>query len=65
LQGGDFKSLNVTVRESLGLYVNVRPRITYAPFVATRHLNKDVVTMRKNEEDLFNATAYGKMPSSW
>jgi isocitrate dehydrogenase len=52
-QGGGFKSLNVTVRKSLGLYANVRPCVAYAPFVATRHAGMDVVIVRENEEDLY------------
>ena len=52
-QGGGFKSLNVTVRKSLGLYANVRPCVAYAPFVATRHPGMDVVIVRENEEDLY------------
>ena len=35
-QGGGFKSLNVTIRGSLGLYANVRPCVSYAPFVADK-----------------------------
>ena len=30
-QGGGFKSLNVTIRKTLGLYANVRPCVAYAP----------------------------------
>lgn len=52
-QGGGFKSLNVTVRKSLGLYANVRPCPAYAPFVATKHPGMDVVIVRENEEDLY------------
>jgi len=52
-QGGGFKSLNVTVRKTLGLYANVRPCVAYAPFVATRHPGMDVVVVRENEEDLY------------
>ncbi|MBU6329695.1 MAG: NADP-dependent isocitrate dehydrogenase [Acidobacteria bacterium] len=52
-QGGGFKSLNVTVRKTLGLYANVRPCPAYAPFVATKHPNMDVVIIRENEEDLY------------
>jgi isocitrate dehydrogenase len=52
-QGGGFKSLNVTVRKTLGLYANVRPCAAYAPFVATRHPKMDVVIVRENEEDLY------------
>lgn len=52
-QGGGYKSLNVTIRKSLGLYANVRPCVAYAPFVATRHPGMDVVIVRENEEDLY------------
>ena len=33
--GKGYKSLNVTIRKTLGLYANVRPCVSYAPFVAT------------------------------
>ena len=52
-QGGGFKSLNVTIRKSLGLYANVRPCTAYAPFVVTKHPSMDVVVIRENEEDLY------------
>lgn len=52
-QGGGFKSLNVTVRKSLGLFANVRPCVSYHPFVETKHPNMDVVVVRENEEDLY------------
>lgn len=52
-QGGGYKSLNVTVRKSLGLYANIRPCRSYAPFVATRHPGMDLVIVRENEEDLY------------
>jgi isocitrate dehydrogenase len=52
-QGGGYKSLNVTLRKSLGLYANVRPCISYAPFVATHHPRMDLVIIRENEEDLY------------
>jgi len=52
-QGGGFKSLNVTVRKTLGLYANVRPCTAYAPFIATKHPEMDVVIVRENEEDLY------------
>lgn len=52
-QGGGFKSLNVAVRKTLGLYANVRPCVAYAPFVHTRHPKMDVVIIRENEEDLY------------
>ena len=52
-QGGGFKSLNVTVRKTLGLYANVRPCVSYHPFVDTKHPKMDVVIVRENEEDLY------------
>jgi isocitrate dehydrogenase len=52
-QGGGFKSLNVTARKALGLYANVRPCVSYHPFVATKHPLMDVVIIRENEEDLY------------
>lgn len=52
-QGGGFKSLNVTVRKTLGLYANVRPCVSYHPFVDTKHPIMDMVIVRENEEDLY------------
>ena len=52
-QGGGYKSLNVTVRKVLGLYANVRPCVSYSPYVATKHPIMDVVIVRENEEDLY------------
>lgn len=52
-QGGGYKSVNVTLRKSLGLYANVRPCQAYAPFVQTRHPLLDLVIVRENEEDLY------------
>jgi len=52
-QGGGYKSLNVTVRKVMGLYANVRPCVSYHPFVETKHPKMDVVVVRENEEDLY------------
>jgi len=52
-QGGGYKSLNVTTRKAFGLYANVRPCVSYHPFVATKHPVMDVVIVRENEEDLY------------
>jgi isocitrate dehydrogenase len=52
-QGGGFKSLNVTVRKTLGLYANIRPCVSYHPYVETKHPKMDVVIVRENEEDLY------------
>ncbi len=52
-QGGGFKSLNVTVRKTLGLFANVRPCVSYAPVVQTKHPGMNLVIVRENEEDLY------------
>jgi isocitrate dehydrogenase len=52
-QGGGFKSLNVTTRKVLGLYANVRPCVSYHPYINTKHPVMDVVIIRENEEDLY------------
>src|SRR5450432_3994403 len=52
-QGGGFKSLNVTVRKTLGQYASVRPCVAYHPFVATKHPNMNLVIVRENEEDVY------------
>ena len=57
-QGGGYKSLNVTTRKALGLYANVRPCVSYSPFVRTKHPVMDVVIVRENEEDLYAGVEY-------
>lgn len=52
-QGGGYKSLNVTLRKSLGLFANTRACRSYAPYVRTKHPEMDVVIIRENEEDLY------------
>jgi len=52
-QGGGYKSLNVTIRKTLGLFANVRPCRSFHPFVPTLHPGMDVVVVRENEEDLY------------
>jgi isocitrate dehydrogenase len=52
-QGGGYKSLNVTMRKSLGLYANVRPCKSLHPYVKTKHPVMDMVIVRENEEDLY------------
>jgi isocitrate dehydrogenase len=61
-QGGGFKSLNVTTRKRLGLYANVRPCVSYSPFVRTKHPGMDVVIVRENEEDLYAGIEYRLSP---
>ncbi len=57
-QGGGFKSLNVTTRKNFGLYANIRPCVSYHPFVQTKHPKMDVVIVRENEEDLYAGIEY-------
>lgn len=52
-RGGGYKSLNVTLRKSLGLFANLRPAVSYHPFIGTRHPGMDVLMVRENEEDLY------------
>ena len=57
-RGGGYKSLNVTARKTLGLYANVRPCVSYNPFIASKHPEMDVVVIRENEEDLYAGIEY-------
>ncbi len=52
-QGSGYKSLNVTIRKTLGLYANVRPCVSFHPFIATKHPLMNVVVIRENEEDTY------------
>ena len=52
-QGGGYKSLNVTVRKTLGLFSNVRPVRSLSPYVETKHPEMNMVIVRENEEDLY------------
>jgi isocitrate dehydrogenase len=51
--GGGYKSLNVTIRKTLGLFSNVRPCVAFHPYVQTKHPEMNVVIVRENEEDLY------------
>jgi len=61
-QGGGYKSLNVTIRSTLGLYANVRPCASFPPFVKTKHPKMDVVIVRENEEGLYMGIEYRQTP---
>ncbi len=56
-QGGGYKSLNVTIRKTLGLYANVRPCKTFRPFIPAFN-DMDMVIVRENEEDLYAGIEY-------
>lgn len=61
-QGGGYKSLNVTLRKTLGLFANVRPCVAYHPFAATHHPGMDVVVVRENEEDTYGGIEHQQTP---
>ena len=61
-QGCGFKSLNVTIRKTLGLFANIRPVRSLHPFVATNHPNLDIVIIRENEEDLYAGIEHRQTP---
>ncbi len=50
--GEGFRSVNVTLRQALGLYANVRPARTIRG-IASRYENIDLVIVRENTEDLY------------
>lgn len=52
-QGKGYKSLNVTLRKTLGLFANVRPVNALHPFIKTNFPDLDIVIIRENEEDLY------------
>lgn len=52
-QGGGVKSLNVTIRKTLGLYANIRPVRSFFPYIRTKHPQMDLIIVRENEEDLY------------
>jgi isocitrate dehydrogenase len=53
-QGGGYKSLNVTIRKTLSLFANVRPCVSYAPYVKSNFSDIDLVIIRENEEDTYS-----------
>lgn len=61
-QGGGFRSVNVTFRNRLGLFANVRPARSFPPFVDTKHPQMDLVIIRENEEDLYCGIEYQSGP---
>jgi isocitrate dehydrogenase len=52
-QGGGYKSVNVTLRKTLGLFANVRPCTAYPGLVPTKHPGMELIIVRENEEDLY------------
>jgi len=50
--GEGFRSVNVTLRQALGLYANVRP-VRSIPGIEARYDDVDLVIVRENTEDLY------------
>ncbi len=61
-QGGGYKSLNVTTRKALGLFANIRPCVSYNPFVQSKHPKMNLVIVRENEEDLYAGIEHQQTP---
>ena len=61
-QGGGYKSLNVTLRKSLGLFANVRPCRAFTPYVKSHFPNMDLTIIRENEEDLYAGIEHQQTP---
>lgn len=50
--GKGFRSVNVTLRQSLNLYANVRPIKTFEG-IPSKYKNVDLIIVRENSEDLY------------
>ena len=59
--GKGFKSVNVTLRQALDLYANVRP-VRSLPGLEPRFENTDIVIVRENTEDLYAGLELMIMP---
>ena len=59
--GKGFRSVNVTLRQTLDLYANVRP-IRSLPGVEPRFEGTDIVIVRENTEDLYAGLELMIMP---
>ncbi|MEZ5315023.1 MAG: NADP-dependent isocitrate dehydrogenase [Chlamydiales bacterium] len=64
-QGGGYRSLNVAIRTTLGLYANIRPCVSYHPLIETKHPKMNVVIIRENEEDLYVGIEYRQTPDMY
>jgi isocitrate dehydrogenase len=61
-RGSGYKSLNVTIRKTLGLFANVRPCPTFHPYIPTSHPGMDVIIIRENEEDTYGGIEHQQTP---
>jgi isocitrate dehydrogenase (NAD+) len=59
--GGGFTSANVTIRQKLSLYANLRPTKS-TPAIKTRYEDVDIVVVRENTEDLYSGLEHIVVP---
>ncbi len=59
--GGGYKSVNVSLRQALDLYANLRP-VKNLPNVASRYGDLDLVVVRENTEDLYSGIEHVVVP---
>jgi isocitrate dehydrogenase (NAD+) len=59
--GEGFASVNVRMRKSLDLYVNLRP-VRNVPSIASRFTGVDLVIIRENTEDLYSGLEHTVVP---
>lgn len=63
-QGKGYKSVNVTLRNNLDLFANIRPVISYHPFVKCNYPRMNVVILRENQEGLYTGVEYRQTKNS-
>lgn len=59
--GKGFRSVNVGLRQALGLYANLRPTKNIAG-VASRYENVDIVVVRENTEGMYSGVEHDVIP---
>jgi isocitrate dehydrogenase (NAD+) len=59
--GKGFRSVNVGLRQALGLYANLRPTKNI-PGVASRYDNVDIVVVRENTEGMYSGIEHDVIP---
>ncbi len=59
--GKGFQSVNVRLRQTLGLYANLRP-VKNVPTVESRFSDVDLVVVRENTEDLYSGLEHTVVP---
>ena len=59
--GGGYRSVNVTLRQALDLYANLRP-VRSLPGIPARYGDLDLVVVRENTEDLYSGIEHVVVP---